>query len=73
MKKYKKVEEVHMVVAAVFCNKCKKLLSTEDRDESWEIQFIGGYYSVWGDGAKVSIDLCQECAKELLGEYCHVD
>ena len=27
---------------------------------------VGGYTSVFGDGAKIDVDLCQHCVKSLL-------
>jgi hypothetical protein len=41
--------------------------------ESLQLRFTGGYGSVFGDGTKVAVDLCQHCVKELLGAYCRVE
>jgi hypothetical protein len=53
------------------CDRCGMIVEPAD----WESQemlhwgMTGGCGSVWGDGAHVSIDLCQSCAKVLLGEF----
>jgi len=33
---------------------------------------VGGYASVFGDGAQVDFDLCQHCVKSLLGSAIRV-
>ena len=58
------------------CNKCGKHVMRDDKEESFEFQevfhyeFVGGYNSVFGDGAMMSCSLCQHCLKEVLGKYC---
>lgn len=53
-------------LSAIKCDSCKKVF---DKDDVLEIQeflsvdFIGGYGSVFGDGAEVKFDLCQHCLK----------
>lgn len=64
------VTEKH--ITALQCNRCNKMILPDDIIEwqefiSWEL--VGGYSSVWGDGSRVRIDLCQKCAYELLHEY----
>ena len=67
----KMVEEVERVLA-VICNKCGKRIGSEDWiewQEAFTYKFVGGYGSVFGDCAEMSIELCQRCMKELLGSY----
>lgn len=53
------------------CDKCKKEISDElELQETYRIQFTGGYGSIFGDGENVSCDLCQKCLKKLIGEFC---
>ena len=53
------------------CDKCKKEISNDiELQETHSINFIGGYGSVFGDGNKVECDLCQNCLKELIGDFC---
>ena len=40
--------------------------------EGHHIAFTGGYASVFGDGAKVECDLCQDCLKALIEDFCRV-
>lgn len=37
-----------------------------DRGEYLSIDHIGGYASIFGDEARMRLDLCQHCVKELL-------
>ena len=71
IKTLKTFEEVERI-AAIVCNKCGKRIVHEDHIE-WQESFIycftGGYGSVFGDGADLSVELCQGCMKELLGPY----
>lgn len=30
---------------------------------------VGGYGSIWGEGNKVEVDLCQRCTHELLEPF----
>ncbi len=60
------------------CNKCGKEATFEgdrcfDAQEylSWRTQ--GGYGSIFGDGSTISLQLCQQCIKELLGPYLQID
>ena len=37
--------------------------------EFHEIDFVGGYGSVFGDGTRVKLDICQHCLKGLIGNF----
>lgn len=74
-KKVKKRIKEEQVTAYV-CDCCKKRLPAEDWIEMQEMlhwRMTGGYGSVFGDCARISLDLCQECTKKLLGAYIHVE
>ena len=74
-KKVKKKVVEHEVVAHR-CDCCKKEWTPADWINSQEMlrwRGTGGYGSVFGDGAQLSLDLCQDCAKKLLGDYIQVD
>lgn len=47
------------------CDACKKEIP--DTQETLHWSMIGGYSSIFGDGARMSLDLCQECIKDKLG------
>jgi hypothetical protein len=54
------------------CDKCTKTVDPDDFVEWQEFMHwknVGGYGSVFGDGVEVGVDLCQHCAKEVLGPY----
>lgn len=58
----------------VTCDVCKKEYTYKGNDimEAQEFQHIrvnGGYGSVFGDGAVLGVDICQQCLKKILGEY----
>ena len=53
------------------CDKCKEEVTNQlELQEAQTIRFTGGYASVFGDGNRVSCDLCQGCLKELIGDFC---
>ena len=52
------------------CDKCKKTSDDiMDTQEWFNIHFIGGYDSIFGDMDEYDLDLCQQCGKELFGQY----
>lgn len=61
------------VVDKIKCDCCGAEFDWQkDEMETQEMLIIdtmGGYYSIFGDGAKITCDLCQHCVKKLLGEY----
>ena len=67
-----------LVKDEITCDCCGKTYSCSVSDvdifevqEFLNINFIGGYSSIFGDGVRVSGNFCQECVKELLGKYLH--
>ena len=74
MKTYRReiVEREIQTLESITCDVCKKVIRNKDFvefDEIVSIEFIGGYGSVFGDGEQVSIDMCQDCFKKILGEF----
>ena len=67
-----KTETVEQEIFDKFiCDRCKKEVSDDiELQEAYTIRFIGGYASVFGDGCKVACDLCQQCLKELISDFC---
>ena len=55
------------------CDRCSKEMTLEDKDIEWQERFVlrfrGGFGSVFGDGAAVEGDFCQQCIHDLLGKY----
>ena len=49
-----------------YCDKCKKELADWiSKEEMVNIQFRGGYGSIFGDGTKSIVHMCQECAYKM--------
>ena len=61
------------VVESVTCDVCLRKFSYDDDllelQEMQHISDVGGYGSVFGDGEYYSIDICQHCLKEKLGQW----
>lgn len=64
------------------CDRCKKEVKpAKDRrsperfetdielQEMFHWETVGGYGSMWGDGAHVELTLCQKCAFVVFGEH----
>lgn len=61
-------------IVAIKCDDCKEVY---DMDHPEASEFIhhhatAGYGSVFGDGSKLSLDICQHCAKKRLGDIIRV-
>lgn len=75
MKNTKSVTKEINIVDSITCDRCKKVVFTDDEFELQEmclIHFTGGYASVFGDGTTVEIDLCQDCLYELTKDFFRV-
>lgn len=73
MIKYKIKKEPIQHLDTFICDRCKKEISSEDLfqiQETYSINFIGGYASIFGDCNEVDCDLCQECLYELIKDFC---
>lgn len=72
MIKYKIINEKVTVPDKKTCDCCKKRVNLSNQLEWQEFlhwQMDAGYGSVWGDGNRVHLDLCQKCTHKLLGKY----
>jgi len=68
---YKTEMVERQILDKFICDRCKKDISDEmELQEIHSIQFTGGYNSVFGDENIVTCDLCQQCLKELIGDFC---
>ena len=67
-------EKLHAVASGFTCDRCAMKVDSVDIEyqEGHHIAFTGGYASVFGDGAKVECDLCQDCLKALIEDFCRV-
>ena len=80
MIKFKSETKEILVKDEITCDCCGNTYSCSVSDvdvfevqEFLNINFIGGYSSIFGDGAIVSGNFCQECVKELLGKYLRIE
>ena len=67
MVKYEERKTEHLV--GITCDVCKKEYSSDDYSEYLEfvqVNDTGGYGSIFGDGLKMQIDICQHCFKHML-------
>ncbi len=64
--KIKETIQIDKIISVV-CDVCKKEYKEEwDIQEFHYIDFIGGYYSIFGDGAHITYDICQRCLKKII-------
>lgn len=77
----KKAEPVYVdTVVEIVCDRCQKCFKENGddwHDDGWHeiqsLEFVGGYESIFGDGSSVSVDLCQHCLKETLGQWLRIE
>lgn len=58
------------------CDRCGRQFDREnfiEWQERLDIQTTAGYGSIWGDGNQLELQLCQECAHDILGPYMRVN
>jgi hypothetical protein len=62
------------VVDQIKCDRCGKVTARDELDfhAMNSIGFSAGYASIFGDGNRVDIDLCEHCLKDTLGEWLRV-
>nr|WP_237203814.1 hypothetical protein [Ralstonia solanacearum] len=61
-------------LAACTCDRCKRRMTPEDGEWQERLAFdhTCGFDSIFGDGNTVSLDLCQHCAREVLGQWLRI-
>lgn len=67
-------EEV-IVIKEKVCDRCGAchLMDTPEFNEFLSFSRTVGYKSVFGDGNKLSLDLCQDCSKKILGQWLSIE
>lgn len=62
-------------VSEITCDCCTARFTANDAGwfEIQSIEFVAGYSSIFGDGNAISIDLCQDCLKQNLGQWLRVE
>lgn len=64
-------------ISGYVCDRCGREADFDDMkameaQEFISIERIGGYSSIFGDGNQISVDICQYCLKEVLGEWLRI-
>lgn len=66
--------EPRTVVYEIVCDRCRKEIQRDGND--FELMtsfgFQAGYASIFGDGNRVEIDLCEPCLRDTLGTWLRV-
>ncbi|WP_151102999.1 hypothetical protein [Salmonella enterica] len=63
--------EKTLSLSAKTCDRCRRRAEKDDLEfqEFLTIDHRAGYGSVFGDGGRLRLDLCQHCVKEILGQW----
>ena len=76
MKKFEEYSVTKLNLYSIQCDVCKRIfinnLDSTDYyaiNDFFSIEKDCGYGSIFGDGNKISLDVCGNCTKELLGKY----
>ena len=74
MRRYDFVEVKEKKLVEWTCAVCGRNFMDDkmEAQEAFSFSQVGGYSSVFGDGAEIYIDLCQNCFKKKLGKYCTI-
>jgi hypothetical protein len=69
-----KTMESVSVVSQIRCDRCGKEAERGDLgfQEMTSIGFNAGYASIFGDGNRIEVDLCEPCLRDLLGAWLRV-
>jgi len=72
MRETKRVERIDTDIVAIVCDRCKSRFTSADMlnfQEVHTIEFYGGFSSVFGDGAHISLDFCDQCLLNIVKPY----
>lgn len=76
MRIVEKVKVESKQCTGIVCDRCKKEIDAEkdlfEFQEALMLSLTGGYGSVFGDGAKIELEICQGCVKEVLGPFMRI-
>ena len=70
----RKTIEAASVVDRIVCDRCGKEVERGGPELSamTSIDFLAGYASIFGDGNRVELDLCEPCLRDTLGTWLRV-
>lgn len=69
-----KTLEAVSVVHQIGCDRCGKVAERGEPSfqEMQSIGFNAGYDSIFGDGSRVEVDLCEPCLRDTVGTWLRV-
>ena len=69
-----RIDETVSVVHQIRCDRCGKAAERGEVGfvEMTSIGFDAGYDSIFGDGNRVEVDLCEPCLRDTLGAWLRV-
>ena len=72
MKKFRK--KMVQEISGFVCDRCGREAKAHqgEAEELVSIDRVGGYCSIFGDGNRISVDICQHCLKDVLGEWLRI-
>jgi hypothetical protein len=75
MKKIRK--KMVQEISGYVCDRCGREAAADntnelEAEEFVSIERVGGYSSIFGDGNLISVDICQHCLKDVLGEWLRI-
>jgi hypothetical protein len=61
-------------ISSYICDRCGREAEAHggEAEELVSIDRVGGYCSIFGDGNRISVDICQHCLKDVLGEWLRI-
>lgn len=67
-------DKVVLEISGYVCDRCGREAEAQggEAEELVSIDRVGGYCSIFGDGNRISVDICQHCLKEVLGEWLRI-
>lgn len=69
---YREEQTIRKLYDSITCDMCNKTYDTiTEMQEFLSYENTGGYTSVFGDGTRVTLDICQYCQKEKLPMKVH--
>lgn len=70
---YKKIRKFIKEPVEIKCDICGNVYDIDDNiietQEFLNIDFVGGYGSVFGDMNRVQCDICQHCLYDMISKY----
>lgn len=74
MREYQPRTRTVQELAACTCDRCKRRLTPDDGEWQERLSFDHdcGFDSIFGDCSTVSLDLCQHCVQEVLGQWLRI-